>query len=106
MMSLTTATNQLVEHQTNEAHYRDRDRDRERDRDRDREREREREQVKYHQDLSVACYGHDAALGGATIDDELEQHIKHCSCSCNHMGYGNSMDYQVSASIAITRSPP
>ncbi|XP_067647831.1 uncharacterized protein [Eurosta solidaginis] len=28
------------------------------------------------------------------IDDELEQHIKHCSCSCNHMGYGNSMDYQ------------
>lgn len=30
------------------------------------------------------------------IDDELEQHIKQCSCSCNHMGYGNSMDYQVS----------
>lgn len=29
------------------------------------------------------------------IDDELEQHIKQCSCSCNHMGYGNSMDYQV-----------
>uniref|UniRef100_A0A1A9URY3 Uncharacterized protein n=1 Tax=Glossina austeni TaxID=7395 RepID=A0A1A9URY3_GLOAU len=32
-----------------------------------------------------------------SIDDELEQHIKHCSCSCNHMGYGNSMDYQVNA---------
>lgn len=29
------------------------------------------------------------------IVDELEEHIKHCSCSCNHMGYGNSMDYQV-----------
>ncbi|CAD7081198.1 unnamed protein product [Hermetia illucens] len=29
------------------------------------------------------------------IDYELEDHIKHCSCSCNHMGYGNSMDYQV-----------
>ncbi|XP_075163545.1 uncharacterized protein LOC142236168 [Haematobia irritans] len=28
------------------------------------------------------------------IDDELEEHIKQCSCSCNHMGYGNSMDYQ------------
>ncbi|XP_017479324.1 PREDICTED: uncharacterized protein LOC108368885 isoform X1 [Rhagoletis zephyria] len=28
------------------------------------------------------------------IDDDLEQHIKHCACSCNHMGYGNSMDYQ------------
>ncbi|XP_055856477.1 uncharacterized protein LOC129919570 isoform X1 [Episyrphus balteatus] len=28
------------------------------------------------------------------FDHELEHHIKHCSCSCNHMGYGNSMDYQ------------
>lgn len=27
---------------------------------------------------------------------ELQDHIKHCSCSCNHMGYGNFMDYQVS----------
>uniref|UniRef100_A0A6P4FYL3 Uncharacterized protein LOC108052377 n=1 Tax=Drosophila rhopaloa TaxID=1041015 RepID=A0A6P4FYL3_DRORH len=35
------------------------------------------------------------ATGATVIDDELEQHIKHCSCSCNHMGYGNSMDYQV-----------
>lgn len=26
---------------------------------------------------------------------ELEDHIKHCSCTCNHMGYGNFMDYQV-----------
>ncbi|XP_055907271.1 uncharacterized protein LOC129942389 isoform X1 [Eupeodes corollae] len=30
----------------------------------------------------------------AMFDHELEHHIKHCSCSCNHMGYGNSMDYQ------------
>lgn len=29
------------------------------------------------------------------IDLELEDHIKHCSCTCNHMGYGNFMDYQV-----------
>lgn len=29
-------------------------------------------------------------------DIELEDHIKHCSCTCNHMGYGNFMDYQVS----------
>ncbi|XP_017059785.1 uncharacterized protein LOC108100409 isoform X1 [Drosophila ficusphila] len=38
--------------------------------------------------------GHLTAGTSAVIDDELEQHIKHCSCSCNHMGYGNSMDYQ------------
>lgn len=29
------------------------------------------------------------------IDLELEDHIKHCTCTCNHMGYGNYMDYQV-----------
>lgn len=29
------------------------------------------------------------------MDLELQDHIKHCSCSCNHMGYGNFMDYQV-----------
>ena len=36
--------------------------------------------------------------GGGTedvMDIELEDHIKHCSCTCNHMGYGNFMDYQV-----------
>lgn len=26
---------------------------------------------------------------------EIKDHIKHCSCNCNHMGYGNFMDYQV-----------
>lgn len=35
------------------------------------------------------------ASSSLIIDDELEEHIKQCSCSCNHMGYGNSMDYQV-----------
>ncbi|XP_059617098.1 dipeptidase 1-like [Phlebotomus argentipes] len=30
----------------------------------------------------------------AVMDLELQDHIKHCSCSCNHMGYGNYMDYQ------------
>ncbi|XP_049312939.1 uncharacterized protein LOC105227423 isoform X3 [Bactrocera dorsalis] len=35
-----------------------------------------------------------AQLHHQFIDDELEEHIKQCSCSCNHMGYGNSMDYQ------------
>lgn len=33
--------------------------------------------------------------GSPEMDFELQDHIKHCSCSCNHMGYGNYMDYQV-----------
>lgn len=39
-----------------------------------------------------------SCIGGVTedvMDIELEDHIKHCSCTCNHMGYGNFMDYQV-----------
>lgn len=28
------------------------------------------------------------------VQIELKDHIKHCSCTCNHMGYGNFMDYQ------------
>lgn len=40
-----------------------------------------------------------AAAGSVVSNDlmgiELEDHIKHCSCTCNHMGYGNFMDYQV-----------
>lgn len=30
------------------------------------------------------------------VELELQDHIKYCSCTCNHMGYGNFMDYQVS----------
>ncbi|XP_016965990.1 uncharacterized protein LOC108035085 isoform X1 [Drosophila biarmipes] len=47
-----------------------------------------------HVHLHHEGLGHLAGHGATVIDDELEQHIKHCSCSCNHMGYGNSMDYQ------------
>ncbi|BET03247.1 Dipeptidase [Nesidiocoris tenuis] len=25
---------------------------------------------------------------------DLRHHIQHCACTCNHMGYGNYMDYQ------------
>nr|XP_044251986.1 LOW QUALITY PROTEIN: uncharacterized protein LOC108060797 [Drosophila takahashii] len=68
---------ELVEQQANDSRFRQRD----------------------HWDLEHVHFHHEALghlTGGATtvIDDELEQHIKHCSCSCNHMGYGNSMDYQ------------
>ena len=26
---------------------------------------------------------------------DLEHHIRHCTCSCNHMGYGNYWSYKV-----------
>ncbi|XP_024080823.1 dipeptidase 1-like isoform X2 [Cimex lectularius] len=29
------------------------------------------------------------------LDMDLRHHIQHCACTCNHMGYGNYMDYQV-----------
>ena len=29
------------------------------------------------------------------IDLDIRQHIQQCTCTCNHMGYGNYMDYQV-----------
>ncbi|KAH8315332.1 hypothetical protein KR074_009797 [Drosophila pseudoananassae] len=72
---LTANQLELVEQQTKDARYRQRDRERE------------------HWDLEHVHF-HQQALGHLSVDDELEQHIKHCSCSCNHMGYGNSMDYQ------------
>ncbi|XP_070070583.1 uncharacterized protein [Drosophila takahashii] len=75
---------ELVEQQANDSRFRQRD----------------------HWDLEHVHFHHEALghlTGGANtvIDDELEQHIKHCSCSCNHMGYGNSMDYQQCGCPAI-----
>lgn len=29
------------------------------------------------------------------LDPELRYHIQNCPCPCNHMGYGNFLDYQV-----------
>ncbi|XP_065214336.1 dipeptidase 1-like isoform X2 [Planococcus citri] len=28
------------------------------------------------------------------IDVDLQYHIQHCPCTCNHLGYGNYLDYQ------------
>ncbi|XP_066901694.1 dipeptidase 1 isoform X2 [Halyomorpha halys] len=28
------------------------------------------------------------------LDMDLRHHIQHCACTCNHLGYGNYMDYQ------------
>ncbi|KAI5718647.1 hypothetical protein M8J77_024554 [Diaphorina citri] len=30
------------------------------------------------------------------LDPDLQYHIQHCTCTCNHMGYGNFSDYQLS----------
>lgn len=30
---------------------------------------------------------------------DLEHHIRHCQCSCNHMGYGNYWSYKVPAPL-------
>ena len=29
------------------------------------------------------------------LELEMRRHIQACACSCNHMGHGNFMDYQV-----------
>jgi hypothetical protein len=29
------------------------------------------------------------------VEMDIREHIQQCSCTCNHMGYGNFMDYQV-----------
>nr|XP_036671157.1 uncharacterized protein LOC108014645 isoform X1 [Drosophila suzukii]XP_036671158.1 uncharacterized protein LOC108014645 isoform X1 [Drosophila suzukii] len=68
---------ELVEQQANDSLFRHRD-------------HWDLEHVHFHHE----GIGHLTGHGATVIDDELEQHIKHCSCSCNHMGYGNSMDYQ------------
>uniref|UniRef100_A0A8D9EXR7 Dipeptidase n=1 Tax=Cacopsylla melanoneura TaxID=428564 RepID=A0A8D9EXR7_9HEMI len=33
------------------------------------------------------------------LDPDLQYHIQHCTCSCNHMGYGNFSDYQVAHGV-------
>ncbi|KAJ8678604.1 hypothetical protein QAD02_014391 [Eretmocerus hayati] len=43
------------------------------------------------------CMG-DTMMGRGICGEELEldmrRHIQACACTCNHMGYGNYMDYQ------------
>lgn len=34
---------------------------------------------------------------------DLENHIRHCQCSCNHLGYGNYWSYKVSRARATRR---
>lgn len=32
---------------------------------------------------------------GEEVELDMRRHIQACACTCNHMGYGNYMDYQV-----------
>ncbi|KAL0271010.1 UNVERIFIED_CONTAM: hypothetical protein PYX00_008256 [Menopon gallinae] len=46
---------------------------------------------------SVCCAEWENGLGPQSewdIDVDIRQHIQQCTCTCNHMGYGNFMDYQ------------
>ncbi|XP_022220993.2 uncharacterized protein LOC111073127 isoform X1 [Drosophila obscura] len=80
---LTTNPLEIVDQQTMEARYKQREW----------EHIHQHHQHQHQLDVSLGL-GVGLAGGNTIMDDELEQHIKHCSCSCNHMGYGNSMDYQ------------
>ncbi|XP_046431259.1 dipeptidase 1-like isoform X1 [Neodiprion fabricii] len=52
---------------------------------------------------------------GEEVESNMQRHVEGCPCTCNHMGYGNYMDYQrtcltelpdVTPSSAIIRLPP
>ncbi len=32
---------------------------------------------------------------------DIQEHIQRCTCTCDHMGYGNYLDYQVRLFTAI-----
>ena len=34
---------------------------------------------------------------GEEVELDMRRHIQACACTCNHMGYGNYMDYQVNS---------
>lgn len=36
---------------------------------------------------------------GEEVELDMRRHIQACACTCNHMGYGNYMDYQVSQKL-------
>lgn len=55
---------------------------------------------------SVCCAEWENGLGPQSewdIDVDIRQHIQQCTCTCNHMGYGNYMDYQVSQQNTFCR---
>lgn len=40
---------------------------------------------------------------GEEVELDMRRHIQACACTCNHMGYGNYMDYQVrSLSLSLS----
>ncbi|KAK5642716.1 hypothetical protein RI129_008883 [Pyrocoelia pectoralis] len=43
----------------------------------------------------MAVTGRGSLRNPWVLDPELRHHIQHCPCACNHMGYGNYLDYQI-----------
>ncbi|KAK4876800.1 hypothetical protein RN001_009306 [Aquatica leii] len=43
----------------------------------------------------MAVTGRGSLRNPWVLDSELRHHIQHCPCACNHMGYGNYLDYQI-----------
>lgn len=41
---------------------------------------------------------------GEEVELDMRRHIQACACTCNHMGYGNYMDYQVIRQFALIDS--
>jgi len=39
---------------------------------------------------------------GEEVELDMRRHIQACACTCNHMGYGNYMDYQVSRDDVVS----
>lgn len=55
---------------------------------------------------SLCCAEWENGLGPQSewdIDVDIRQHIQQCTCTCNHMGYGNYMDYQVSRNFVYAK---
>ncbi|KAK6630830.1 hypothetical protein RUM44_003000 [Polyplax serrata] len=62
-----------------------------------------REYERVPQVHSVCCAEWENGLGARSewdIDVDIRQHIQQCTCTCNHMGYGNYMDYQVKKTLS------
>ncbi|GJQ84154.1 hypothetical protein Trydic_g2833 [Trypoxylus dichotomus] len=43
----------------------------------------------------MAGRGRSSPLDPLNLDPELRSHIESCPCPCDHMGYGNYLDYQI-----------
>lgn len=52
-------------------------------------------------EVPMSNRGHGCPFYQLELDPDLRNHIEHCQCTCNHMGYGNFLDYQVHFQIRM-----